>query len=65
MEKIEPTGKRMAWLSADLHEWLRREAFERRSTIGAEIDTAVELLREQRARQAKAQERAQAARVSA
>ena len=53
--------RRIAWLQADLHEWVRREAFERRTTIGAELDAAVELLREQRARQEAARQR-QAAR---
>ena len=61
MEQTAQAGKRMAWLSADLHKWLKRQAFERESTIGAELDAAVELLREQRARQEAARQR-QAAR---
>ena len=48
-------------LPAELHRWLRREAFERESTITAELSAAVELLREQRARQEAARQR-QAAR---
>ena len=60
-EERTQNPRRIAWLQADLHEWVRREAFERRTTIGAELDAAVELLREQRARQEAARQR-QAAR---
>lgn len=65
-EERTQNPRRIAWLQADLHEWVRREAFERRTTIGAELDAAVELLREQRARQEAARQRqAQRQQVSA
>ena len=54
MEKIDPTKKRMAWLSADLHKWIKHEATERETTISEELDIAVKLLRERRAKQAAA-----------
>ena len=59
MEDVQQEVRRMAptQLPVDLHEWIRREAFERRSTITAELSAAVELLREQRARQAAARVR--------
>lgn len=59
MNKIEE-GRRMAptQIPVELHEWVRRQAFERRTTITAELTEAVELLRLQRERQDKAQERA-------
>jgi hypothetical protein len=42
------TRYKPAQISVDSHEWLRTEAFLRRTSITAELDAAVALLREQR-----------------
>jgi hypothetical protein len=49
-----------AWITADDHAWLRRQAFERETTITAELTAAIALLRQQRTAAAARQERKQA-----
>jgi len=51
VNEVKTESKRMApaVLPVDLHKWLKREAFERETSITAESTEAVELLRQQRA----------------
>lgn len=60
MNEKTVTENKPAWVTADDHAWLRREAFERNSTITAELTAAIALLRNQRTAAAR-QERKQAA----
>ena len=54
-----------AWITAGDHAWLRRQAFERETTITAELTAAIALLRQQRTAAAARQERKQQQAVQA